>query len=301
MSIPRKQIQKLLEQGDIAQAVKLCRRTSRAKPGNPAVWETFASVQIAAGDFAAAAKSYKRVVDLQPDNCRAHYNLAITCSRLDRSHEAAIWEALADLRPEGVLVTHSHEDHAPLANPLAADLGVPVYGHGPGPAFNPDLRLADQDQVTVGSDDVQAIHTPGHSRDHLCFRAGDSLFTGDHIMGGSSVVVEDMKAYLASLRRLQELSLRRLYPGHGLVMDDPAGIVAGYIEHRLEREQQVLSAVQTGANTVMEIVQAVYAEVDPALHPLAAMSVRAHLVKLDSEGVVSLRGDDEVFLVRDMP
>jgi glyoxylase-like metal-dependent hydrolase (beta-lactamase superfamily II) len=120
-------------------------------------------------------------------------------------------------------------------------------------------------------------------------------------MGGSSVVVEDMRAYLASLRRLQELSLRRLYPGHGLVMDDPAGIVAGYIEHRLEREQQVLSAVQTGANTVMEIVQAVYTDVDPALHPLAAMSVRAHLVKLDSDGVVSLRGDDEVLTVRDMP
>lgn len=220
---------------------------------------------------------------------------------MDRAHEDAILRALGDLRPLAILVTHTHEDHAPLANPLGADLNIPVYGYGPGPAFKPDLILTDQDVVAFGTEELLAVHTPGHSRDHLCFRAGDSLFTGDHIMGGSSVVVEDMSAYLASLRRLQELPLQRLYPGHGLVMDDPAGIVAGYIEHRLEREQQVLSAVQTGANTVMDIVQAVYVDVDPALHPLAAVSVRAHLVKLDSEGMVSLRGDDEVLSIRDMP
>ena len=106
-------------------------------------------------------------------------------------------------------------------------------------------------------------------------------------MGGSSVVVEDMAAYLESLRRLQTLSLEHLYPGHGLVMDDPAGIVAGYIEHRLEREQQVLSALETGAGTVMEIVRTVYGDVDPALHPLAAVSVGAHLDKLVDDGLVT--------------
>ncbi len=220
---------------------------------------------------------------------------------MDRTHEDAILRALGDLRPLAILVTHTHEDHAPLANPLGADLNIPVYGYGPGPAFKPDLILTDQDIVTFGTEQVQAVHTPGHSRDHLCYLVGGSLFTGDHIMGGSSVVVEDMSAYLASLRRLQELPLQRLYPGHGLVMDDPAGIVAGYIEHRLEREQQVLSAVQTGANTVMDIVQAVYADVDPALHPLAAMSVRAHLAKLHSDEVVSVGSDGQVHLIRDLP
>jgi len=221
--------------------------------------------------------------------------LLIDPGPLDRSHEDAILEALTGFRTRGILVTHTHEDHAPLANPLAADLGVPAYGHAPGPDFKPDLVLTDEDRVDFGSQTVQAVHTPGHSHDHLCFLVGDSLFTGDHIMGGSSVVVEDMGAYLTSLRRLQQLELARLYPGHGLVMSDPAGIVASYIEHRLERERQVLSAVTTGASTVMEIVQTVYADVDPALHPLAAMSVRAHLVKLIADGAVR-SGDGNMFL-----
>lgn len=223
--------------------------------------------------------------------------LIIDPGPLDRSHEAAIKLALGTLLPIGVVVTHTHEDHAPLANPLAAELGVPVYGFAPGPGFKPDLLLADQDRVTLGTEDLQAVHTPGHSQDHLCYLAGRDLFTGDHIMGGSSVVVEDMAAYLDSLRRLQAMPLDHLYPGHGLVMDDPAGIVNGYIEHRLEREQQVLSALETGAATVVEIVQTVYSDVDPALHPLAAMSVRAHIDKLVDDGLV-IRDDGEVLELR---
>ncbi len=227
--------------------------------------------------------------------------LIIDPGPLDRTHEQAIRTAVAGSRPKGVLVTHTHEDHAPLANPLAADLAVPTYGYAPGPHFKPDRLLADDDRVRFGSEEVQAVHTPGHSHDHLCFLVRTSLFTGDHIMGGSSVVVEDMGAYLRSLRKLQRLWLDRLYPGHGLVMDDAAGIVAAYIEHRLEREQQVLSAVQTGASTVMEIIQAVYADVNPALHPLAAVSVRAHLVKLGEDGLVQYRGGDDVSTVREKP
>ena len=221
--------------------------------------------------------------------------LLIDPGPLDRTHEAAILAALAKVGPRGILVTHTHEDHAPLANPLAADLGIPAYGYAPGPDFQPDLLLADGDRVGFGNDEVQTVHTPGHSRDHLCFLVGRSLFTGDHIMGGSSVVVEDMSDYLASLRKLQKLQLTRLYPGHGLVMDDPAGIVKGYIEHRLEREQEVFSAVKSGASTIMEIVQAVYQDVDPALHPLAALSVRAHLAKLTTDGAVLSSGQGEVF------
>jgi hydroxyacylglutathione hydrolase len=226
-------------------------------------------------------------------------SLIIDPGPVDRSHQETILSALVDLQPLGILVTHTHEDHAPLANLLGDDLDIPVYGYAPGPGFKPDLVLADEDWVGIGSEEVQAVHTPGHSYDHLCFLVGDGLFTGDHIMGGSSVVVEDMSAYLASLRRLQTLQLGRLYPGHGLVMDDPAGIVASYIEHRLEREQQVLSAVKTGASTVMEIVRAVYTDVDPALHPLAAMSVHAHLVKLADDGLVRWNGDDEVLVVEE--
>jgi glyoxylase-like metal-dependent hydrolase (beta-lactamase superfamily II) len=221
--------------------------------------------------------------------------LIIDPGPLDSRHEEAVHSAVHGLQPVGVLATHTHEDHAPLANPLAAELKAPVYGFAPGPGFKPDSLLADQDSVRYGTDELQAVHTPGHSPDHLCYLAGRDLFTGDHIMGGSSVVVEDMSAYMDSLRRLQAIPLDRLYPGHGLVMDDPAGIVQGYIEHRLERERQVVAALETGAGTVMEIVQALYSDVDPALHPLAAMSVGAHVDKLVEDGVV-LRGDDELEL-----
>lgn len=232
--------------------------------------------------------------------------LVIDPGPVDRGHEEAILGALTDLRPVGVLVTHTHPDHAPLANPLARLLEVPAYGNRPGPHFDPDQLLDDGDRVGFGSDEVHVVYTPGHSDDHLCFLAGGGLFTGDHIMGGSSVVVEDMAAYLASLRRLQGLSLRRLYPGHGLEMDDPAGIVAGYIEHRLERERQIMAAVQAGATTVGEIVGDVYWDVDQALHPLAAMSVAAHLVKLAGEGVVdypdpSGRWEARVAMKKDRP
>mgnify|MGYP001818235075 CR=1 FL=1 len=209
---------------------------------------------------------------------------------VDRNHLTAILDAVEGSNVSGVLVTHSHPDHAPLANPLAAELDVPVFGYEPGPDFAPDQMLAEGDSVDVDGQQLQVLYTPGHSSDHLCFLAGDILFTGDHIMGGSTVVVEDMVAYLASLRRLGEISLQRLYPGHGPVIDDPQGVIDEYISHRLEREEQIIQALLTGAGTVGAVVEEVYADVDPALHPLAAHSVAAHLNKLVLDGRV--RFDD---------
>ncbi len=204
------------------------------------------------------------------------------------SHRSAIHEAVEGLTPLGVLVTHTHPDHAPMANPLAAEFEVPAYGHAPGPDFSPDIRLADGDTVWLGSDAVTVLHTPGHAEDHLCFRWGEVLFTGDHIMGGSTVMVEDMGAYLASLRRLEAMTFARLHPGHGETIEDAAGVIRSYLTHRLERERQVAAAVANGASTVGAVVEAVYAEVDPQLHPLAAFSVEAHLLKLAEEGIVTL-------------
>lgn len=213
---------------------------------------------------------------------------------LDRSHEGAILRAVGERRVAAVVVTHTHEDHAPLANPLAAAVGAPAYGHAAGPAFDPDLRLADGDSVPVGSTRLVAVHTPGHSRDHLCLRAGTVLFTGDHIMGGSSVMVDDLVAYLASLRRLQTLTLERLYPGHGPEIGDPVEVISWYLEHRRQREEEIRAAVEAGAGTVGAVVETVYREVDPALHPLAARSVAAHLRKLAAEGVVVFAGKPSV-------
>lgn len=205
---------------------------------------------------------------------------------VDSAHRDAVLAAIAVLRPRGVMVTHSHPDHAPLANPLGRELGVPVYGHQPGPDFDPDVLLADGDTVELGGEGLLVLHTPGHSRDHLCFQAGSLLFTGDHVMGGSTVVVEDMTAYLASLRRLQPLSLERIYPGHGPALDDPAAVLADYIAHRMQREREILAALAAGAASVGGVVTVVYADVDSALHPLAAISVAAHLAKLAEDGLV---------------
>ncbi|HEX2367715.1 MAG TPA: MBL fold metallo-hydrolase [Acidimicrobiia bacterium] len=204
------------------------------------------------------------------------------------SHRTAIHAAVEGLTPLGVLVTHTHPDHAPLANPLAAEFEVPAYGHAPGPEFSPDIRLADGDTIWLGSHAVTVLHTPGHAEDHLCFRWREVLFTGDHIMGGSTVMVEDMGAYLSSLRRLETMTFARLHPGHGDTIDDPAGTIRSYLAHRLEREREVLAAVDSGAATVGAVVEKVYSEVDPQLHPLAAFSVEAHLLKLAEEGIVTL-------------
>jgi glyoxylase-like metal-dependent hydrolase (beta-lactamase superfamily II) len=167
---------------------------------------------------------------------------------------------------------------------LARELGVPAYGHAPGPDFDPDLRLVDGSTVAVGDISLQVIHTPGHSDDHLCFLSGRILFTGDHIMGGSSVMVEDMGDYLRSLEKLEGLELDRLYPGHGPEIEKPHEVISWYIAHRLQREQEIVDAIAGGAHDVEAIVETVYWNVDPALHPLAARSVTAHLRKLEEEG-----------------
>ncbi len=201
-------------------------------------------------------------------------------------HRAAITNAVAALQPQAVLVTHTHPDHAPLANPLAAGLGVPALGFAPGPEFEPDGTLTDGSRVPFGRTRAQVLFTPGHSGDHVCFAVDEVLFTGDHIMGGSTVVIEDLSAYLRSLRRLQSLDWTKLYPGHGPEIDDAPSLIQEYIDHRLEREQQIVAALDDGAATVGEIVERVYADVDPALHPVAAHSVAAHLAKLVDDGVV---------------
>jgi glyoxylase-like metal-dependent hydrolase (beta-lactamase superfamily II) len=213
---------------------------------------------------------------------------------VDMAHRDRILERLAGTTPVGVLVTHTHPDHAPLANPLAGELGVPAYGYAPGPEFRPDVRLADGTGLDVGRMRLHVIHTPGHSDDHLCFRVEDVLFTGDHIMGGSSVMVEDMARYLDSLTRLRGTGLIRLHPGHGEDMGDPDRVIDWYLAHRRQRHEQIFEAIRDGASATTEIVDSVYADVDRSLHPLASKSVEAHLTLLREEGRIALGGDELV-------
>jgi len=203
---------------------------------------------------------------------------------VDTKHGRAIVDRIADRTVEAILVTHTHVDHAPLANPLAKDLAVPALGHAPGLHFEPDERLLDGARIALGTLEMMVVHTPGHSDDHLCFRVGNALFSGDHIMGGSSVMVDDMGPYLRSLEKLKGTGLDRIHPGHGEEMAEPDKVIDWYLAHRRQRHEEVYRAVADGHDTTKSIVEMVYADVDSSLHPLAARSVAAHLTLLNNEG-----------------
>lgn len=208
---------------------------------------------------------------------------------VDRAHADEIVRRVGQRRVVSVLVTHTHADHAPLANPLAKDLGVPSVGYDFGPSFVPDLRLSDGDRHAIGALAIDVIHTPGHADDHLCFLVGRVMFTGDHVIGGSSVMVEDLGSYLTSLRRVQGVEVDRMYPGHGDEIEDPAEVLDWYLAHRLQRHEEVYGAVVEGALSVADVLDVVYADVDRSLHPLAARSVAAHLILLDEEGRITFK------------
>ena len=162
------------------------------------------------------------------------------------THLDAVATALSGLEVVAVVVTHTHPDHAPAANPLAQRLGVPAIGPADGADFRPDRHIADGEHVEFGGIRLVAVATPGHTADSTSYRVHDALFTGDHIMGGSTVMVEDMKDYLESLQAVHRTGLRVIYPGHGPIIDDPDRVIDEYITHRLEREAQILAAVRSG-------------------------------------------------------
>lgn len=212
------------------------------------------------------------------------------------AHLASIEAAVAGANPVAVLVTHRHIDHAESAERCAEMLGtVIVSGTEP---QRPD-EVPVRDGARVGGEGVflTAVATPGHSSDHVCFLLAEerALFTGDHILGRGTTVVAfpdgDMGAYMSSLERLRNLHVERFYPGHGPVIDDPGRVLAEYIAHRREREQQVLDGLAGGPVTPEELVALIYTDVDPVLHPVAAMSVRAHLAELAQRGRAVQDGD----------
>lgn len=209
----------------------------------------------------------------------------------DEAHLAALDRRLAGRTVGAVLVTHSHPDHLPLAARLAAKHGAAVLRFP---------ELGDGDIVRTGNLNMTALHTPGHSADHLCFLLPDdhAVFTGDLILGqGSSMVTYpegDVAAYLHSLDRLAALGPRILFPGHWDPVMDAMAKIDEYRRHRLEREAQVLAEVRHGPGTAAELTRRVYGELDDKLMAAAEMTLRAHLHKLVADGVVRESGDQFV-------
>ena len=195
-------------------------------------------------------------------------------------------------QPSRVLLTHRHRDHlggVPQLRARFRGLSVAKLIHRDAGLPDPVDDVRDGETIQGDGATLLAVHTPGHASDHLCFYLVEeqALFTGDVVLGGSTTVIPsddgDLLDYMASLRRLLGLDVRRLYPAHGPVIEDGPGRIREYIEHRLMRERQILAALGDGLHTIPAIVARIYAEVSPTLHPAAAMSVESHLRKLARE------------------
>lgn len=226
-------------------------------------------------------------------------------------HLEALKAALAGETVTHVLVTHHHLDHSPLAHPLARLFGAKVHGL-PAPAprasdspaleegaddrFRPDIELADGDVVSGPGWTLEAVTTPGHTSNHVCFalREENALFCGDHIMGWSTTVITppdgDMGDYFASLAKVRARAFDTLWPTHGAPVREVGPFIDAYIAHRRAREAQILDALGAGLTTIKAMVPSLYAAVDPRLHPAAAHSVLAHMIQLTREGRVACEG-----------
>jgi glyoxylase-like metal-dependent hydrolase (beta-lactamase superfamily II) len=211
----------------------------------------------------------------------------------DAGHLEAILGCGGD-RIRWVLCTHTHVDHWPGATALADRTGAEVLAFDARDGLQVDQALADGDQVEGTEFRLTAVHTPGHASNHLCFLLEEErlLFSGDHVMNGSTVVIRpldgDMGAYLTQLERLKDLRLRAIAPGHGDLITDPTAKVDEYLTHRRWREELVVTSLAaSGPATTAALVPIVYADVAGERHEVARQSLWAHLRKLADEGRAS--------------
>lgn len=234
----------------------------------------------------------------------------------DSRHLNAILFALSpDESISHIFVTHAHLDHSALAPDLAKATGAPVLAFGPAEAgrsprmqalakeitltggegvdtgFQPDLCLVDGEVISAESWSLEALHTPGHMANHLCYAWGETLFSADHVMGWASSLVSppdgDMGDYIASLRRLSARAWRTALPGHGAPIDEPSARIADLIAHRADREAAILCALSRAPSRIPDLVERLYSETPRALFPAASRNVFAHLLYLHEQGRVT--------------
>ncbi len=221
------------------------------------------------------------------------------------AHIDALMQGIAGRPVVAIICTHTHRDHSPATRPLAGATGAPIIGCAPltleddGPradaAFDPDYApdriLTDGDRVSGTGWTLEAVATPGHTSNHLCFALLEeqALFTGDHIMGWSTTVVSppdgDMADYMRSMQRLIDRDDAVYYPAHGDPVDKPQRLARSMMGHRRHREGQILRHLERGAVAIPNMVADMYRGVDPRLHPAAGRSVLAHLLDLQARGL----------------
>jgi glyoxylase-like metal-dependent hydrolase (beta-lactamase superfamily II) len=231
------------------------------------------------------------------------------------AHLDAILKATTRETIVAILTTHTHVDHSPLAHPLKARTGAPIYGRKDPKTpsgfeeaneahFQPDVEIEDAARVMGPGWTLEALATPGHASNHVCYALMEenALFSGDHVMGWSTTVVSppdgDMGDYYASLDKVQARNFTTLWPTHGPPITGVDPFLNAYRTHRLDRERQILAQLAEGRHRITEMVPVMYAAVDPRLHPAAAHSVLAHLIHLVRIGqVVSMSAPsiDSVF------
>ncbi|HSL23482.1 MAG TPA: MBL fold metallo-hydrolase [Vicinamibacterales bacterium] len=221
----------------------------------------------------------------------------------DAAHVAAIAEALQGAPLARVIVTHAHSDHASGAPAIAARWPGAVFLKLPWPGRDDRYSvewqpLAEGDEVRAGDARLTVVHTPGHAPDHICLWHGEtrSLFCGDLAVRGTTVVIPggrggSVSAYLRSLERVLALAPAVLLPSHGPQIRDVEPLLRSYIEHRLEREQQIVEALSRRARTIDDLLAQMYPFLDPQLHDAARASIAAHLEKLQDEGRVRESSD----------
>ena len=207
-----------------------------------------------------------------------------------------------------ILVTHTHPDHSPGVRLLKRELDIPAYGmitsssKNQDKTFHPERILLDGELLKENEYSLEVIHTPGHASNHLCFFLEEEkfLFTGDHIMSGSTVVIGppdgNMKQYIESLEKLKNYDAEKLAPGHGDVMEGLNQIADWIIDHRLKREKKVFDALKVvSRGTPDSLVEKVYDDVDSSLFPIAKASLLAHLIKLEEDKLIVKEGEEYVW------
>ncbi len=231
----------------------------------------------------------------------------------DENHIDALLKSLEGETVTHILITHTHMDHSPGAKQLKAATGAKTYGYGPHGAgkqlegvtveaggdmeFVPDVEIRHGDIIQGDGWTIECVYTPGHTSNHICFALKEekALFSGDHVMGWSTSVIGppdgDMAAYMDSLELLLKRDDEIYWPTHGSPIKDPKPFVQAFIDHRLDRETQIVDAIRDGRSVITDMVEKMYADVDRRLYPAAANSVFAHILRMVSDGRVTCNDD----------